>query len=166
VREYVTEAIVLDKEPLGESDTKVSLYTQSLGKVTAKAKSARKITSKLAAHLEPLSLIKLRLIEKNGFQIADALKESRLPPQNLKILGLINALVFQGQSDHHLWTELKAGANSPSVFLKILGFDPELAACATCGRLRPEYFSFLDQGYVCKNCLPRTLDAKIYIGLN
>jgi len=166
MREYVTEAIVLDKEPSGEGDTKVFLYTQSLGKVVAKAKSARKITSKLAAHLEPLSFIKLRLIEKNGFQVADALKENRLSSSRLKILRLINSLVLEGQPDYHLWSLLKTGVNSPSAFLKILGFDPMLATCATCSRGRPEYFSFLDQGYFCKNCLPRTLDSKIYIGLN
>ena len=43
--EIATEAIVLDKEDLGEYDSRVFLYTKEFGKVGAKATSLRKITS-------------------------------------------------------------------------------------------------------------------------
>lgn len=166
MKEVVTDAVVLDTEPQGEADTKVFLYTRELGKVLARAKSVRKITSKLAAHLEPLTLVKLRLIEKNGFQIADALMADRLPASHLKILALINGLTFEGEPDYHLWSLIKSGVNSPSAFLKILGFDPLLATCALCSRANPEYFSFGDQSFFCKSCLPPGLDSKIYLDLN
>ena len=71
--EYFTEALVLDKEDSGDLDARIILYTEDLGKITAKAKSVKRITSKLNGHLEPLNFIQVRLVEKNGFQIVDAL---------------------------------------------------------------------------------------------
>ena len=66
MQEHFTEALVLDKEILGELDYRVFLYTQQLGKIAAKVRSGRRITSKLAPHLEPLNFIQARLIEKNS----------------------------------------------------------------------------------------------------
>ena len=43
--EYYTQALVLAKEPTGESDSQVFLYTSDLGLVIAKAVGARKIVS-------------------------------------------------------------------------------------------------------------------------
>ena len=59
-----------------EIDAQIVLYTRDFGKVLAKAKSARKMTSKLNGHLQPLNFINARLIEKTPvgrFQVVDAL---------------------------------------------------------------------------------------------
>ena len=64
--ELVTEAIVLDKEDVGEQDSRVFLYTKDFGKIGAKATSLRKITSKLAAHLEPLNYATVRLVSRGN----------------------------------------------------------------------------------------------------
>lgn len=71
--EHYIEAIVLDNEIVGELDGLITLYTKELGKVVAKAKSSRKMTSKLNGHFQPLNFINCRLIEKRGIQAVDAL---------------------------------------------------------------------------------------------
>ena len=61
MQECVTEALVLLKEPFSEYDARITLYTRLNGKLWAKAKSVRKITSKLNAHLEPGMVTLIRL---------------------------------------------------------------------------------------------------------
>ena len=60
-------------EHFTEADSLITFYTKDFGKVVAKAKGAKRIVSKLSAHLEPLNFVLVRLIEGRGFQIADAL---------------------------------------------------------------------------------------------
>ena len=66
--EFVTEGLVLDKESRKESDIVVTIYTKKLGLIFGNAASARKIASKLGPHLEPLNLVRLRLVKKKRFQ--------------------------------------------------------------------------------------------------
>src|SRR3989338_5393108 len=103
--EYYTQALVLAKEPTGESDSQVFLYTSDLGLVIAKAVGARKIVSKLAGHLEPPNFIAVRLFQKIPFQIVDALKISTLPKGKnwASILDIIKQLTAEGQPDPELW---------------------------------------------------------------
>src|SRR3989344_3413173 len=74
MREYVAIAVVLDREPIGEYDSRVHFMTEQHGKMIGRATSARKITSKLSAHLEPGTLTRLRLVEQKGLRIVDSLK--------------------------------------------------------------------------------------------
>ena len=53
--EYETRAIVLAKRTAGETDGRIALYTEELGKVDVIAKGLKKIIAKLSHHLEPLS---------------------------------------------------------------------------------------------------------------
>lgn len=166
VKEYFTEAVVLDKEPIGELDLRVSLYTQLMGKISVKAKSARKITSKLSQHLEPLNIVKMRIIEKNGFQVADALKVERLPLQNINILKLISGAVLEGNPDYHLWSLIRSGTNFLKEILKALGFDPEFSLCATCQIKGPDFFIFSEAIYLCRRCFSGKLNPKEYLELS
>ena len=109
MEEYFTEALVLDKEPIGESDSLISLYTKELGKITARAISIRKITSKLSSHLEPLNFVDARLVHKNRFQVVDALKTGRLNSKAIGTLHLIKDLSGEGEPDRDLWNLLKKG---------------------------------------------------------
>lgn len=149
--EYVTEAVVLDKEPVGETDVRVFLYTRHFGKVAAKAKSARKIISKLNSHLEPLNLVQVRLVEKNGLQVADALRFGRLPEDQLRQLRLIHELTPEFEADAMLWSAIlsRAGEN---VLLKILGFDGQFAVCGRCGDNQGLVFLVSELNYFCGHC--------------
>ena len=55
------QGFVLKKKILLEQDFLVTIFTQELGKITAIAKGARKITSRRISHLQTANLIKLHV---------------------------------------------------------------------------------------------------------
>ena len=58
-RTYRTEALVLRQASLGEADLLLSLLTPDQGKLRAVARGARRVTSRLVGHLEPLTRVNL-----------------------------------------------------------------------------------------------------------
>ena len=162
MREYVTEAIVLEREPHGEFDARVTFWSRDFGRMRGRATSLRKITSKLSAHLEPGLVSQVRLVENKNLQIVDALKVRRLavPPPDLARLA---RLLADGEPDEAVWEAATAEAWSWSALLAALGWDPRGAACVRCGR-RPEAFSVGSQDFFCELCASKLpLDALIYI---
>lgn len=156
--EYFTDAIVLDKDPIGEADEQVYLYTKDLGRITARAISARKITSKLASHLQPGKFIQVRLIQKNRFQVVDALETGELPKDFsiIRVLRLVKDLTGEGQQDHDLWNVLKSGAPNGISVLSALGFDSQFAVCENCGNEKPSHFIFQRLEYYCFSCFSQS----------
>jgi recombinational DNA repair protein (RecF pathway) len=151
MQEYVSEAIVLKKMPSGDCDNRYVLFTRRFGKMTARAKSARKITSKLAGHLEPGNVVRVRLIEKNGLQITDALKETRLGV-SLEDCSLLSDLLPEGEAEPALWAHCRAGVFAWRDMLRALGWDPDYAACAACGSREIFSFHIPSQEFFCRNC--------------
>lgn len=151
MQEYSTEAIVLDKETNGDLDVRVMLFTKKFGKLIGKAKSARKITSKLSGHLESGNLIQARLVEKGGLQIVDALKKEKLSnaPADFYFLG---RLLADAEPESDLWRALTEGNFSWHEVLKILGWDPEFAACSACKK-RASAFHAKSQEFFCGVCV-------------
>jgi recombinational DNA repair protein (RecF pathway) len=185
MQEYVTDAIVLTKRPVGELDGRYALFTKKFGKMTGRATSSRKITSKLCGHLEPGSAVKVRFIEQKGTRIVDALKTARVAI-GVRDLAALADLLPEMDPDAPLWEHLSlvrdGGAEggiggerfSWATVLKLLGWDPEGAACAGCGtetrNMRQEtrdrrqetgngqlplYFQTSTQEFFCANCAPR-----------
>lgn len=152
MNEYRSEAIVLDAEPVGEADTRFSLFTERFGRIVARGKSARKITSKLTPHLQVGDLSSVRIVEKNGLRIADALKARRLlhAPSDLRALG---RLLHDAERDSGLWQALTRDAFSWRAVLALLGWDPEHALCVKC---RNAVVAFLvkTQEFVCEAHVP------------
>ena len=148
--EYLSEAVVLNKEPTGDMDARFSIFTKKFGKLAAKAKSVRRTTSKLAAHLEPGNLVDVRIVEKNGLQVVDALKKRRLDvaPTDLYRLDL---LLAEAESDLRLWHELLGGKFDWQATLKILGWDPKEATCVVCGK-ETAVFYIRGQEFFCTGC--------------
>ena len=68
-RTYRTEALSLRKMPLGEADLLLTMYTKDAGKLRAVAKGARKTTSRLVGHFEPLTLNRLALSKGRNLDI-------------------------------------------------------------------------------------------------
>ena len=68
-RTYRCEAVILSYTPLGEADLLVSMYTQDQGKVRAVGKGARRSTSKLVGHLEPLTVVKMSLANGRSMDV-------------------------------------------------------------------------------------------------
>lgn len=163
MQEYSTRALVLDIEKVGERDGRVVLYTEELGKVVARAKSLYAINSKLAGHLQPLTIAQVRVVEKKGFQVVDALAVYRYtagasPQKVIELLAaarLISELTSPQQPDDQLW-ELIVGGNLVSrPLLKILGFDPAHAVCSRCRHSSPKHFLLRDAVYLCTACMTR-----------
>lgn len=175
MNELFTEALVLDKKENGELDAVIVFYTENFGKISAKAKSLKKITSKLSGHLESLNFVNVRLIEKKrlpsgrqGFQVADALTVNRQPELRndpdvlakfLRIIQFIKTTTFELQPDQRLYSAIKkimfAKYDERQIYrllIKILGFDPEFAACHFCNNEKTEYFLKEDGIFLCRQC--------------
>lgn len=152
MQEYSGEAVVLDKAPHGDADSRYALFTRRFGKLTAKAKSARKITSKLSPHLEPGNMVRTRLIEKNGLQVADALKISRLPI-HISSLQSLNLLLADADPDPRIWHALTGQEFDWRNLLAILGWDPGEASCAICEKSPVGAFAAKSQEFFCSDCI-------------
>lgn len=160
MREYVTQAFVLDSEPSGEYNARVFLFTKELGRITARARSLRKMGSKLAGHLQPLMISTVRLVEKNGFQVVDALRvdhPERSEGSNKKrdfiaVARLIREMTSENQPEPELWSLLQDGDILSKRFLKVMGFDPDHAVCHNCESRDSISFNLKDTLYFCKNC--------------
>ena len=163
MQEYSSEALVLASGPQRDSDLGVSLFTLKFGKIQARARSARKITSKLVGHLQPGVFARVRLVEKAGVHVVDALKikTSGLPLAELDLLADVLP-VFQPEPE--LWRMLCGGSLVWSEALRILGWDPARAECTVCKEPRPDYFRVSDQEFFCVNCASQLPPKKlIYI---
>ncbi len=161
MQEHSTSALVIDIEQTGEADARVTLYTQLFGKLAVRARSLYKPMSKLAAHLQPLTLVRVRLVEKRGTQIVDALTERRLISMDttktearelLGVARLINELTHVYQPDSQLWEVIQSGKLMSRDLLRVLGFDPDHARCQQCRSARPRHFILRDSVYFCADC--------------
>lgn len=81
-----TRAFVLVEEPIAEIDRRYVLFTSEFGKIEARAKAVRKVTAKLAGHLEPVNFSWVGLLKGKGsqngndsWQVAQALSEETFP---------------------------------------------------------------------------------------
>lgn len=172
--DVITEAIVLDKEDVGEADSRIFLYTKNYGKIIAKATSSRKITSKLAAYLEPLSYINARLVARGdgvfdlrNSRVVDALligesvkwagKEDELK-NALRVSHFISRSIPKEAADAELWDLLLgvcSGKESISIkkMLDFLGFGKDHASCEICASSVIEYFYPINNSFVCAGCV-------------
>jgi recombinational DNA repair protein (RecF pathway) len=165
MNEYVTEGIVLNIRNQRETDRTADIFTRKLGRVDAKVTGGRKPLSKLAPHLDVLSLVKLRLVEKNQVMVVDALSEESfgggriVPALRSRALSLVHLLRFllpKAEPDERLWHYLvkgfRAGAWRTGDILRILGYAPEEASCALCGHRPVASFYLKSQEFFCERC--------------
>ena len=162
MQEYVTEAIIIGKEPLRDLDGRYSVFTKRFGKIIGKTTSSRKITSKLSAHLEPGTMSRVRFIERNGTQIVDALKISRLPFA-LPDLHLLNTILPEAMPDLELWDMFSTGRFTWRDTLRILGWDPNGADCGICHRLEVAAFHIPRQEFLCLTCASKVRKSEVIL---
>jgi len=136
---------------LRDLDGRYTLFTDRFGKIIGKATSSRKVTSKLAPHLEPGMVTRVRYIEQKGTQIVDALKVGRLS-MALADLHVLAELLPEGQPEIELWNTIVRNDFSRKATLKMLGWDPEGALCAACGRGDARHFYIRRQEFFCASC--------------
>ena len=154
MREYLSEAVVLAKMPSNHIDARYSIFTKRYGKMVAKGVSARKITSKLAGHLEPGMFARVRLIERGGLTVVDALKDRRADI-SLANLHFLSRLLAENEPEPLVWDILEQGKFDWKAVLQVVGWDPRHAACALCGATPISGFSVARQEFFCTRCLGR-----------
>ena len=160
MQECVTEALVLLKEPFSEYDARITLYTRLNGKLWAKAKSVRKITSKLNAHLEPGMVTLIRLTTRKddhvgkdlNWYLTDSLNEFRAYT-NFEFLESIARLIpdHMGRSDL-FWNFLMKGEVNWRGLYSNLGYQNLNSTCMNCGEENIAYFSKSDETFIGAIC--------------
>lgn len=67
MRQYKTEAVILDTTDIFDADRSFLLFSKELGKIRARARGVRKPTSKLSGHLLTYLPTQLELVESDGW---------------------------------------------------------------------------------------------------
>jgi len=171
MREFVTDAIVLGDAPTKEHDRAFDCYTEQLGRITIRAVSGMKSKSKLAPHCALMKLVRLRVIEKNTFTLADAIAEDtfvderdslEIKNQAIYFLFAIKHLTPKEVSDSRLWNFILQSFQEKNFsirnLLAISGYDPALSLCGICGIEAPECFSVESYEFFCANCSAMNAD--------
>lgn len=73
---YTEQAVVLQRRPFRSYDYRVSLYTKEHGKIDAIARGALRPQSRLAAHLEPLTLVDVMVITGQVLYVGGAVSRN------------------------------------------------------------------------------------------
>jgi DNA repair protein RecO (recombination protein O) len=179
---YRIKAIVLDRQPYREVDLLVSLYSFEKGILSFIARGAKRNSSKLAPHLEPLNLIEAMIVRGRAIDyIGSAISRNsffNIKNDLEKVFWAGKAVAFfkktikESESDEFLFTVLLDFLNLINkediknnnfeflyyaFILKILshlGHKPELFRCVKCAiKIIPGNNYFdLSGGLVCNNC--------------
>jgi DNA repair protein RecO (recombination protein O) len=178
-RTYRAEAIVLKGMDLGEADRIVTLYTRYFGKLRAVAKGARRPTSRLAGHVEPLAHVTFQLAKGRELDIITQ-AETRETYRGLRetlvetaagwyVAELVDRFTVDrvpstptfdllATALRHLDRGEPAGLVCRWFDLHLLdraGFRPELFRCVHCAMLldeRDHFFSPNGGGVLCARC--------------
>ncbi len=186
-RVYKTQAIVLRQRKLGEADKIVTLYCAHLGKVDAVAKGVRRTKSRLAGHLEPLTLGSYLVAEGRDLDIVTQAETVEAFPalradldrlsRGLYCAELLDRLTperSEGNRAFRLLGEALALLDRETaldlavrrfelLLLDELGYRPALERCSVCdGALEPidNYWSAAAGGVVCPRCASEGLSLE------
>ncbi|MBI4032873.1 DNA repair protein RecO [Candidatus Berkelbacteria bacterium] len=173
-----TRGIVLKRRSQGEADRVVTVLAPRLGKFSAIAKGARRITSRLGGHLELFSVVDFVLTEGRTWYIVSAAEtvttfpvlRTSLPAAQAAghFVRLINRFIPEGEDAplayDRLEQALAALPETPSSLvlrqfewqlLLLGGLQPELRQCSHCGSaLDPIQLGLCPTrgGALCPNC--------------
>ena len=180
-KSFRSQGIVLESKPLGEADLMVTLLTSDEGKLRAVARGARKTTSKLVGHLEPLNRVDMSVARGKEFQyVSQAQVLENFLPLKTGLGGVTRGLYMAelaswyaveeapGSRIHDLLLDglrFLPECKSPDIvlrcfemqLLKVSGFMPELYCCVDCGEeLSPKGHQFSPAlgGTLCDRCRP------------
>ncbi len=185
-RVYKTQAIVLRQRKLGEADKIITLFCASRGKVDAVAKGVRRTKSRLAGHLEPLTLGSYLLAEGRDLDIitqAETVEAFAPLREDLDRLGrgfycaeLVDRLLPDHSEANPVFVLLRdclerlAWEDHLDLVVRYfemqlldeLGYRPSLETCAVCDRkLEPvqNYWSTTIGGAVDPKCADENLEV-------
>jgi len=159
---FYTSAIILKRTVWREHDSKVTVYSLEKGKLELVARGTKKILSKLASHLEPITLSDLMVIKGRQLDyVGTAISEEnfKIIKKDLEkiflvgeIINLFNSLVKEQEKDPQLFyllrdflflvNEDKVDKNKTELLstafkiklIDILGYTPNFENCIVCGQ--------------------------------
>ena len=185
-RAYRCEGLTLRKAPIGEADLVVTVFTAERGKVRAVGKGARRSSSRLVGHLEPLTLSRMSMARGRELDIvsqaevldgfAEVKSDLDAMTRGLYVAELLDGF---GQEDSpspalfrlavNVLRSLPAAADPESPLryfefhlLRLTGMLPEIYNCVECRKdVEPDShrFSVNFGGVLCLDCRP--LEAHI-----
>ncbi|MFH1206981.1 MAG: DNA repair protein RecO [Patescibacteria group bacterium] len=158
---FMTEGIVLKHSPWREADRIIVLFSRDYGKMSVVARSARKISSKLAGSIEPVTLLLVSVVRGKRYDTLAGAEEiytypllrRSLPATAMAMLigEVIDRSMFPSQNDRQIFVLLdqslrdleQASKRSRSdvilvawrfvwQFLDVVGYRPELHQCVEC----------------------------------
>ena len=180
-RTYRCEGLTLRKASIGEADLVVTVFTGDHGKVRAVAKGARRSSSRLVGHLEPLTLARLSMARGRELDIVtqaeviDGFPEVKgnldSMTQGLYVAELLDGFGPEGSPSAALFSlavsvlktmPLASDSEAPLRYfelhlLRLTGILPELYQCVECRRdVAPDAhrFSVNLGGVLCPSCTP------------
>jgi DNA repair protein RecO (recombination protein O) len=177
---YHADAIVLHRLDYGEADRIVTLLTREHGKLAAIAKGARRGKSKAAGSLDLFARSNMMLAKGRNLDVVAQVErrgDARHISGDLRRTAyacLVAEVVDKVLEDRHpvdeifdlvarTLNDLNAPERSPRAdgawflmrMLDVLGYQPQLQDCASCGSALPEspgWFSPLLGGVLCARC--------------
>ena len=184
-----TEAIIIGTTNLGEADKVVTFFSLDRGKLRGVARNARKSFRRFGAGLELFTHCRLHLYEREHqeliriesadiisqhFEIADDL--SRLAAGAV-ILELVREVAPEAERNSqaflvlaHILHLLNSGADPLFLlrvfeirFLSLLGFQPRLDKCLSCGCAADRQMVFVGMkgGVLCPDCLVSSGEERV-----
>lgn len=117
MRSFRTDAIVIKRRNIGESDKLITVLTKKFGKIQVKANGIRKITSRRSPHVEPLNLTLISFYKGKGIPVlieADVKNSFSNIKKDLKkvayayyVCELVDCLCPDGQETEHTFLLLE-----------------------------------------------------------
>lgn len=158
MRNFCTEGIILKRQNRGEHDHYITFFSPLLGKISACAKGARKITSSFSGHLEPLNICTFELYRSaRSYTITqcrstETFKRLRSDLEKILTATLANEIfektAYLPDQSHELFELFKSALNYLSKskktalmlesfkikLMRIIGILPDMKHCAACHR--------------------------------
>ena len=176
-----TEAIIINSMNLGEADKLVTFFSLDRGRLRGVAKNARKSFRRFGAGLELFTHARLHLYEKEHQDLI-RIESADIVSQHFEITGdldrmaagsvileLVREIAPEGERNAqaflllaHIMHLLNGGADPRFLlkifeirFLSLLGFQPKLDKCLSCGCGSDRHMVFfgLKGGVLCPDCL-------------
>ena len=186
-RVYRCEGLTLRKASIGEADLLVTILTREQGKVRAVAKGAKRSTSKLVGHLEPLNQLQLSMAHGRNLDYVNQAQsinnfaglKSDLDAltKGLYVAELVDGFGSEASPNQPLYDlaletlraiEQHPDSQWPLIFfqvhlLGVSGLMPELYQCVECNQsLAPGRHRFSPSvgGVLCLDCHPENAHTR------
>jgi DNA repair protein RecO len=114
-----SEALIIRRNDWRENDSRVVLYTKNFGKLSLVARGSKKFKSKIAAHIEPISLVDIMILKGKAF---DYLGSAIIKKAYLNLKTDLNALYFVGAALALFDSQVKEAAPDDELYLFLISW--------------------------------------------